>query len=136
MKLKDTLLRGKEAHDQINILGDDGVPLEYHVAFNKAELIDFVVLQQDAFDKIDASTPLARQLYMVNKLLSICEGQFGFDNFDEVSGYFKKLINLFKQMNYKEFRSAAFTSLEREIEALVAQRLTGEQEPQTARAAS
>jgi Archaeal/vacuolar-type H+-ATPase subunit A len=46
---KDLLLRGKEAQEQINILGDDGVPIEFHERFWKGELIDFVILQQDAF---------------------------------------------------------------------------------------
>ncbi len=128
MQLKDMLLRGKEAHDQINILGDDGVPLEYHVTFNKSELIDFVILQQDAFDKVDASTPLKRQQYMVNRLLGICNGRFSFDNFEEVGGYFKKMINLFKQMNYKEFLSDGFKALEGELDTLLGQRLTTDQE--------
>jgi len=130
MRLKDMLLRGKEAHDQINILGDDGVPLEYHITFNKSELIDFVILQQDAFDKIDASTPLKRQQYVVNKLLAICESRFSFENFEEVGGYFKKMINLLKQMNYKEFQSDDFKALEGELDGLLAQRITTEQEPQ------
>ncbi len=134
MRLKDALLRGKEAHDQINILGDDGVPLEYHVTFNKSELIDFVILQQDAFDKVDASTPLKRQQYMVNKLLAICDSQFTFDNFEEVGGYFKKTINMLKQMNYKEFMCDDFKGLERELDALLAQRMTTEQELQAATA--
>ncbi|MDY3914024.1 MAG: V-type ATP synthase subunit A, partial [Phocaeicola sp.] len=51
--LKTSLLRGKELAEQINILGDDGVPVEYHEVFWKSELIDFVILQQDAFDEID-----------------------------------------------------------------------------------
>ncbi|MBN1577583.1 MAG: V-type ATP synthase subunit A [Chitinispirillaceae bacterium] len=130
MQLKDALLRGKEAHDQINILGDDGVPLEYHVTFNKSELIDFVILQQDAFDKVDASTPLKRQQYMVNKLLTICGNQFSFDNFEEVGGYFKKMINLLKQMNFKEFLCDDFKGLDRELDELLAQRMVNEQEPQ------
>ena len=54
---KDMLLRSKEAKEQINILGDDSVPIEFHERFWRGELIDFVILQQDAFDKIDASTP-------------------------------------------------------------------------------
>ena len=29
-------------------------PVEYHATFWKSELIDFVILQQDAFDEIDA----------------------------------------------------------------------------------
>ncbi len=131
LRLKDLLLRGKEAQDQINILGDDGVPLEYHVTFNKAELIDFVILQQDAFDKIDASTPLKRQQYMVNKILDICNSDFTFDNFEEVGGYFKKLINLFKQMNYKEFLSDEFREIEKEINEVLAQRVVKNEELQT-----
>jgi V/A-type H+-transporting ATPase subunit A len=122
LKLKDILRRGKEARDQINILGDDGVPIDYHVMFNKAEIIDFIILQQDAFDKIDASTPLTRQQYMVNTVLGICGSSFKFDGFEEVTNYFKKIINLFKQMNYQEFKCAEFSRLEREIEEMVGQR--------------
>ena len=57
-EIKTRLQRGKEIAEQINILGDDGVPVEYHVTFWKSELIDFVILQQDAFDEIDAVTPM------------------------------------------------------------------------------
>jgi V/A-type H+/Na+-transporting ATPase subunit A len=134
MLLKDTLLRGKEANDQINILGDDGVPLEYHITFNKSELIDFVILQQDAFDKVDSSTPLNRQQYIVNKLLVICGHQFSFEHFEEIGAYFKKMINLFKQMNYKEYESDYFKALEKEIDALLSERVIAEHEPQTAAA--
>jgi V/A-type H+/Na+-transporting ATPase subunit A len=119
LKLKDALLRGKEARDQINILGDDGVPIEYHVIFNKAEVIDFVILQQDGFDKVDASTPLKRQRYMANKVLDICTSSFEFENFEEVNTFFKKLINLMKQMNYREFESPRFKELEAELDTLL-----------------
>lgn len=120
--MKDILLRGKEARDQINILGDDGVPLDYHVIFNKSEIIDFVILQQDAFDKIDSSTPLKRQQYMVNKVLGICDSKFHFDGFEEIGNYFKKAINLMRQMNYLEFQSDKFNGLEKELDALLAER--------------
>ena len=60
-EMKTRMLRGKEIAEQINILGDDGVPVEYHVTFWKSELIDFVVLQQDAFDEIDAISSMERQ---------------------------------------------------------------------------
>lgn len=125
-QLKNILLRGKEASDQIHILGDDGVPLEYHVAFNKAEVIDFAILQQDAFDPIDASTSLRRQQYMVNKVLDICNtASYLFDDFEEINDYFKKLINLLRQMNYQKFHSPRFKELEAEIEILLAKRSAG-----------
>jgi V/A-type H+-transporting ATPase subunit A len=111
LRLKDVLLRGREARDQISILGDDSVPIAYHVNFNKAEVIDFVILQQDAFDKIDTSTPLARQRYMVNLVLAVCDTNFAFDNFEEANDYFKAMINLLRQMNYQEFESPEFKKL-------------------------
>jgi V/A-type H+-transporting ATPase subunit A len=123
--LKDILLRGKEAKDQINILGDDGVPVEYHEKFWKAETIDFAILQQDSFDKVDASTPLERQRHMVNRVLEICHSHFRFDGFDEVSGYFKKIINNLKQTNYLEFKSAEYERLERELDQIVLERRVG-----------
>ncbi len=124
--LKDMLLRGKETRDQINILGDDGVPIEYHIIFNKAEVIDFCILQQDAFDKVDASTSLTRQQYMVNLILGICNSSYDFDNFEEVNTYFKKVINLIKQMNYQEFQCDGFNTMEQDLHALLKERQLAE----------
>lgn len=118
-KIKDLLLRGKETRDQINILGDDSVPIEYHTIFNKSEVIDFCILQQDGFDKIDASTPLVRQQYMVNLVLDICDSEFQFDEFEEVNHYFKRVINIIKQMNYQEFQNDSFKKLEVELKQLL-----------------
>lgn len=121
-EMKRRLIQGKEISEQINILGDDGVPLEYHVTFWKSELIDFVILQQDAFDSIDCNTPLERQQYMVDHIIRICETEFSFDNFSEVGGYFKELINAFKQMNYSEWPSSEFSQHESKMQELINQR--------------
>ncbi|MDR3127625.1 MAG: V-type ATP synthase subunit A [Tannerellaceae bacterium] len=118
-EIKTRMLRGKEISEQINILGDDGVPVEYHEIYWKSELIDFVILQQDAFDDIDAISPLTRQEYMLDKVIDICHTRFHFDNFNEVSDFFKKLINLFKQMNYSEFKSPPFEQFNTELAALL-----------------
>ncbi|MDR3137953.1 MAG: V-type ATP synthase subunit A [Tannerellaceae bacterium] len=118
-EIKTRMLRGKEISEQINILGDDGVPVEYHEIYWKSELIDFVILQQDAFDDIDAVTPLERQEYMLDKVVDICHTTFDFDNFNEVSDFFKKLINVSKQMNYSEFKSAEFEQFNSEFSSLL-----------------
>lgn len=120
--LKTLLQRGKETYDQINILGDDGVPIDYHVVYWKSEVIDFVILQQDAFDKIDQASPIERQQYMLDKVLNVTNSNFEFDTFNEVTSYFKKLINLFKQMNYSEFRSEKFKKFENELDDLLGER--------------
>ena len=120
---KTILQRGKEVYEQINILGDDGVPVDYHVTFWKSEIIDFVILQQDAFDKIDQSTPIERQQYMLEHILDICHSDFSFDSFSEVDSYFKRIINLYKQMNYSEFKSEKFNKFEKELKEILEERL-------------
>ena len=121
---KTIVQRGKEANDQINILGDDGVPIEYHERFWKSELLDFVILQQDAFDNIDANCPIERQKMMYEMVLDVCHKSFSFTDFEACSRYFKGLINLFRQMNYSEWQSDKFFDYKRQIEETVNNQLS------------
>ena len=119
-KLKTRMQRGKEIAEQINILGDDGVPTEYHVTFWKSEVIDFVILQQDAFDAVDAVTPLDRQEEILNLVTAICDKEdFDFDTFQDVVDYFKKMINLCKQMNYAPYKSDLYYEMKGQVEAML-----------------
>lgn len=119
---RNMLVRGRETAEQIDILGDDGVPLDYHVIFWKSELIDFVILQQDAFDNIDGSTSMERQKYMLSFILEVVRAEFRFDSFDEVNPYFKRMINSFKQMNYSEYQSEHFKKYEEDARAIINER--------------
>ena len=96
------MLRGKEISEQINILGDDGVPVEYHVTFWKSELIDFVILQQDAFDAIDAVTPLQRQEFMLDRVVNVCRSEF---------------------KNHSEYESDQFKKFNTELDELLKERI-------------
>ena len=118
-KAKNIVRRGREAADQINILGDDGVPMSYHITFWKSELIDFCFLQQDAFDPIDSLCPIERQKYMLDLVLGICDRSFTFDDYEKCREYFKNMINLIRQMNYSEFESEAFNSYRSQLNNLL-----------------
>ena len=121
-EMKHRLIQGKEIAEQINILGDDGVPLEYHITFWKSELIDFIICQQDAFDAVDCNCPIERQEYMVDLVIRMCNTDFSFDGFSEVGDYFKELINAFRQMSYSIYKSEEFKQAEARVLNLVAQR--------------
>ncbi len=120
--IRDVLLRGKEAYDQINILGDDSVPVEYHERYWKSELIDFGFLQQDAFDEVDKATSMDRQKYMMDVIYNICKAGFRFESFDKVADYFKRIINLIKQMNYSKFQEEEFKKFEDELQSALMER--------------
>ena len=118
--LKTRMQRGKEIAEQINILGDDGVPVDYHVTFWKSEVIDFVILQQDAFDEVDAMTPMERQEEILDLVTEICNTEFHFANFLDVVDYFKKMINICKQMNYSEYKSEQYEDYKRQVRQMLA----------------
>mgnify|MGYP002508327365 CR=1 FL=1 len=118
-RAKNIVRKGKEANDQINILGDDGVPMSYHEIFWKSELVDFVILQQDAFDDIDALCPIERQKYMLELVMGICDRDFTFEDFEACRNYFKELINALRQMNYSEFKSERFYEYQEKLNNLL-----------------
>lgn len=126
--IKSRMQKGKEIAEQINILGDDGVPIDYHQTFWKSELIDFVILQQDAFDPIDSVTPIPRQQYMLDLIIAICRIDFSFGHFNDVSGFFRKIINICKQMNYSEFESEDFKHYREQLERAIEEQPKVEEE--------
>jgi V/A-type H+-transporting ATPase subunit A len=121
-ELKNILLRGKEAAEQINILGDDGVSIDTHLVFWRSEVVDEIILQQNAFDEVDARTPMDRQQFLVNKVLEVVAMPLSFEGYEEINPYFKRVINAMKQMNYSEFESDAFNQNMKELEDTLAER--------------
>ncbi len=119
MALKTRMQRGKEISEQINILGDDGVPVDYHETFWKSEVVDYVLLQQDAFDDVDAMTSLERQEEILDLVTELCEADYHFENFLDVVDFFKKMINLCKQMNYSEYKSEQYNGYVSQIKDMV-----------------
>ena len=120
LQAKNIIRKGKESAEQINILGDDGVPMSYHVNFWKSELVDFVILQQDAFDAIDALCPLERQRFMLDLILDICAKDFEFEDFEKCREFFKNLINELRQMNYSAYESEQFWSYNDTVKSMIA----------------
>ena len=119
LRAKNIIRRGKESAEQINILGDDGVPMSYHILFWKSELVDFIILQQDGFDPVDSLCPMERQRYMLDLVLDICGKEFDFADFEKCRDYFKNIINLLRQMNYSTFGSDDFSAYESQVKKLL-----------------
>ena len=119
LKAKNIVRRGREMADQINILGDDGVPVSYDEAFWKSELVDFAFLQQDAFDDIDALCPLERQKYMLDLIMDICDHSFSFEQFEQCRSFFREMINILRQMNYSEFKGGKFMEYQQQLTKLL-----------------
>jgi|GEM_PF-2328270 len=65
----------------------------------------------------------AKDLGMIKDMvIEICHTEFEFDNFNEVMDYFKKMINICKQMNYSKFKSEEYDKFHKQLQELVEER--------------
>ena len=64
---------------------------------------------------------MERQQMMYKMVLSICNQEFAFADFEACSQFFKGLINLFRQMNYSEWKSEKFEGYRKQIEQYVSE---------------
>ena len=55
-------------------------------------------------------------------VIDICHTEFEFDNFNEVMDYFKKMINICKQMNYSKFKSEEYDNFYKQLQELIEER--------------
>jgi len=105
------LKQGDEVLQMIQVAGEEGITLEDYVIYLKAEFIDLVYLQQDAFDPVDVAVPLERQHENFRLLSHIIERDFDFESRKAARQFFMQLSHLFKNLNYAPYHSKEYSAL-------------------------
>jgi len=112
---KDILRRGNEVNQMMKVIGEEGTALDDFVIYLKSEFLDAAYLQQDAFDKVDAATPLERQRYVFAQVAEVLHTTFRFADKDSARRFFLELTQLYKTWNPTEYESAEFKTFEAQI---------------------
>jgi len=126
------LERGREIHEMMQVVGEEGATLDDFVTWLKAEFLDAVYLQQNSFDPIDAACPIARQELLFTKVAAVLAHPFSFRDQDEARDRFVGLTDLFRSWNLVALADpvaadlmaridAEIGRLQQEIERLMAQ---------------
>lgn len=98
--MQEILAKGDSINQMMQVTGEEGISLQDYVIWQKAVLLDRVYLQQDAFDPVDITVPLERQLTSFKLLKRILDREFDFEDKDKVLKYFTELTSLYKNWNY------------------------------------
>ncbi len=117
--LADLLRRGDAIYQMMQVTGEEGVTLDDYVTWQKAVFLDMVYLQQDAFDKVDASTPGQRQKESFELVRGLVERDYPFKDKQEARRFFTTLTGLFKNLNYAEAGSPQSAQYRSQIDELV-----------------
>ena len=100
------LSRGNDVNQMMKVIGEDGTSMNDFVIYLKSELLDFVYLQQNTFDKVDACCTGERQNYLFDKLKYVLDSEFTFDDKDQARRYFMELRQTFIDWNYTPFEES------------------------------
>lgn len=113
------LKAGNEVNQMMKVVGEEGTPTADFVVYLKSEFIDAVYLQQNTFDPVDSSCGAERQGYVFDKLLSVINHDFSFQDKDQARTFFLNLRQLFVDWNYQPWQSDDFKAQEAKIDAML-----------------
>jgi V/A-type H+-transporting ATPase subunit A len=116
--MQELLVRGDAIQQMMQVTGEEGITTEDYVTYQKALFVDMVYLQQDAYDKVDASASLERQRIAFSKVHSLVSRDYTFTDKAAVRDYFTRLTGLFRNFNYAAPDSPEYQRLLQEIDAL------------------
>ena len=94
----------------MKVVGEEGTSLSDFTTYLKAEFLDAVYLQQNAFSDADASTPVERQKVMFDVVEKVLLGEFEFPEKDTTRKFFMDLQQAFIDWNDKAMGSEEFTA--------------------------
>lgn len=120
------LHRGDAVYQMMQVTGEEGVTVEDFLDYQRSTFIDMVFLQQDAFDPVDVSVPVERQVESLKMIRRLIGRDYPFTTNKQTRDYFTKLTGLYKNLNYAEWKSDRYKELAKAIEELEQQAIGGE----------
>ena len=119
-KARALLRKGNEVGQMMKVVGEEGTSLEDFTTYLKAEFLDAVYLQQNAFSDSDATTPVARQKIMFDVVEKALLSDYKFTEKDETRRFFMDLQQTFIDWNDKAQDTPEFAALKDSLLAKIA----------------
>lgn len=108
-KARALLRKGSEVGQMMKVVGEEGTSLADFTDYLKAEFLDAVYLQQNAFSDSDASTPVERQKAMFAVVEKVLFSDYKMTEKEATRRFFMDLQQAFIDWNDAKMGSAAFT---------------------------
>lgn len=115
------LREGNEVDQMMKVLGEEGTSLADFIVYLKAEYLDAVYLQQDAYHPVDGATSAERQQYVFQRLAGILATPLRLADKAAARKFFQTLTQLTKDWNETPREAPAFGALETRLKQLVAE---------------
>ena len=116
---RDMLSKGDEIRQMMMVVGEEGTSLEDFEIYLKAEFLDAVYLQQNAFDEVDAACSPQRQQHVFTRVYEVLMKSFAFESKEQARDFFYQLRQGFIDWNYVPSETDEFKEQEEKINSLI-----------------
>ena len=118
---REVLAKGHEVQEMMKVVEEEGTAMADFVVYLKAEYLDAVYLQQDAFDPVDGASSAERQRHVFARLARIMVAETDFPDKDTARAFFQTLTQVTKDWNRAPMESAEFGAIEARLESMSAE---------------
>ena len=98
-KVYSFIRKSNEVSQMMKVVGEEGTSLDDYISYQKGELVDYVYMQQDSFDPVDASVSVERQKASFEMLSNIVLGSYNLKDKKDVRQFFNEIRQLFLDYN-------------------------------------
>jgi V/A-type H+-transporting ATPase subunit A len=113
------LRRGNEVAQMMKVVGEEGTSMEDFLYYLKAEYLDAVYLQQNAYDEVDASCSAERQLNVFANIYRWLNLPVTFAEKDDARRFFLKLAQKTKDWNRIPMDDAEYQNVRQELDNMM-----------------
>jgi V/A-type H+-transporting ATPase subunit A len=115
----EALKRSHDVAQMMKVIGEEGTSLADYVHYLRGEFLDFVYLQQNAFDSVDEATSAERQAYVFEFLDRVLTSVFIFQDKASALHFFQELRQLCRGWNSSAWGTEEFKRIEAQITSLI-----------------
>ena len=105
----------------MKVVEEEGTAMADFVLYLKAEYLDAVYLQQDAFDPVDGASSAERQRHVFARMARIMAAETDFPDKDAARAFFQTLTQVTKDWNRAPMESAEFGAVEARLDSMLAE---------------
>ncbi len=114
------LREGNEVGQMMKVVGEEGTSIEDFIVYLKSEYLDSVYLQQNAFNDVDAASPVERQRHVFAFISRLLKTQLKFADQEAARGFFQTLTQTTRDWNQIAFETDEFKKQEEQLDHQIA----------------
>lgn len=122
---RQVLTKGHEVEEMMKVVEEEGTSMADFIVYLKAEYLDAVYLQQDAFDPVDGATSGDRQRHVFAQMAQVLAAPVDFPDKNAARGFFQSLTQTTRDWNTTAMDDEQFEALQRRLSDMLCE-VTGD----------